>query len=71
MRHDETWKLETEPRQDTQVSRLSQKRDIKHHVSRQLGSMVSSYSRKDYRLKLSSDGVSRQDMPRNSITEEF
>jgi len=39
MRHDddETWKLETELRQDTQVSRLSQDRDMKmkNHVSRQ------------------------------------
>ena len=31
MRHDddETWKLETESRQDTQVSRVSQDRDMK------------------------------------------
>jgi len=28
MRHDETWKLETESLQDTQVSKLSQDRDI-------------------------------------------
>jgi len=35
MRHDETWKLETEPRQDIQVSRLSQDRDMKNHESRQ------------------------------------
>ena len=35
MRHDKTWKLETEPRQDIQVSRLSQERDVKNHVSRQ------------------------------------
>jgi len=35
MRHDETWKLETEPRQDVQVSRLSQDRDMKNHVSGQ------------------------------------
>ena len=32
MRHDETWKLETEPRQDTQVSTLSQDRDMKNCV---------------------------------------
>jgi len=35
MRHDETWKLETERRQHIQVSRLSQERDMKNHVSRQ------------------------------------
>jgi len=34
-RHDETRKLETEPRQDIQVSRLSQDRDMKNNVSRQ------------------------------------
>jgi len=27
MRHDETWKLEKEPRQDMKLSRLSQNRD--------------------------------------------
>jgi len=32
MRHDETWKLETEPRQDIQVSRLSQDRDMKTYA---------------------------------------
>jgi len=44
MRHDETWKLETEPRQDIQVSTLSQGRDMKdralsfrHCQNRQLG----------------------------------
>jgi len=35
MRHDEIWKLETKLRQDIQVSRLSQDRDMKNHVSRQ------------------------------------
>jgi len=39
MRHDETWKLEAEPRQVIQVSRLRQNRDAKNHylekVSRQ------------------------------------
>jgi len=40
MRHDKTWKLNREPRQDIQVSRLSQDRDMKktcletRHVSR-------------------------------------
>jgi len=32
MGHDGTWKLETEPRQDIQMSRLSQDRDMKKHV---------------------------------------
>ena len=45
MRHDETWKLKTDPRQDIQVSRLSQDQDIKtmsrdilerRHVSREV-----------------------------------
>jgi len=35
MRHDETWKLEIEPRQDVKVSRLSQDWGMKNHVSRQ------------------------------------
>ena len=34
MRYDETWKLETEPGQDIQVSKLSQDRDMKKPVSR-------------------------------------
>jgi len=34
MRHDETRKLKSEPRQDKQMPRLSQDRD-KNHVSRQ------------------------------------
>jgi len=33
MRHDETWKLETEPRQNVQVSRLNQDRNMKNRVS--------------------------------------
>jgi len=33
-RHDDRRQLETEPRQDIQVSRLSQDRDMKNHVSR-------------------------------------
>jgi len=35
MRHDETWKLKTEPRHNIRISRLSQDWDIKHHVLRQ------------------------------------
>jgi len=34
-RHDETCKLEAKPRQDIQVSRLSQDGEMKNHVSRQ------------------------------------
>jgi len=34
-RHDEIWKLKTEPRRDIQVSRLRQDRDMENHVSRQ------------------------------------
>ena len=34
MRHDNTWKLNREPRQDIQVSRLSQDRDMKKNMSR-------------------------------------
>jgi len=37
MRHKETWKLETDPRQDIQVSKLSHDRDMKNYVSRQSG----------------------------------
>jgi len=33
MRHDETRKLEIEPRQDIQVSRLRKDPDMKNHVS--------------------------------------
>jgi len=36
MRHDETWKLETEPRQNIQVTRLSQDRYMRNHFSRQV-----------------------------------
>jgi len=35
MRHDETWKLETEPRQDIQVSRHSQEKPCIETVSKQ------------------------------------
>jgi len=35
MRRDKTWKLKAEPRQDIQVSKRSQDRDTKNHVSRQ------------------------------------
>jgi len=40
MRYDETWKLETEPRQDIRVSRQSQDRDMENHV-RQSGEETS------------------------------
>jgi len=35
MRHDKTWKLETEPRRDIQASRRSHDWDVKNHISRQ------------------------------------
>ena len=49
MRHDKTWKLNREPRQDIQVSRLSQDRDMKktcletRHVSRDAVTAISSW----------------------------